>query len=244
MIDRMAIFIVSHNGSRDVLDLTLPILKKYLDDRFDIYIGCNCAPNLPDSSLERFIEAENSNWKLETAEQLEKLKEYGYSKVFLCLDDFLFTRFDKDFLFDLYQLSQEKEIDYLTLRRPALSIFSLFRSKLKKTKVHAIESSYAYYSSLQCSIWNIEHLIHMVSLSKDIWHFEKLKSNKKHFWIDQKKIRYFHIVEKGLWDSKRIAAIQKWYPDFDFSKRGVFRNSVVLFKLRRLFRFFTGVYDK
>ena len=207
MKNKFAIFINSSDNTNDIANIFVIFFEKFIKNiDIKIFVGTNnLVPSFKDCEVIP-IKVNKSNWKKETIEQISIIKrEYEEIEYIIpILDDFAFIKeFDFKNLSSLFKLVYDENLFYLRLKKIEESIFT----PKKKIKFHnqrkeliEIRNNHPYYSSLQVAIWNISHYMATLQKCENIWKFEKINLNIKHYSVCKSLLTYIHIVEKGEWD--------------------------------------------
>jgi len=102
----------------------------------------------------------------------------------------------------LIEIFKNEKIDYLRLVNIKTSLIMGFIYKLVQFNkpIYRLSKFSPYYSSLQISIWERNHLLKSLKLAKNIWQFEELYIPfSKHYVSTKNIISYRHMVEKSKW---------------------------------------------
>lgn len=203
------IFIISCQNTRDISEYCINSIKKFwIDNNLKIFVGGNENESQIFDSI-YMLKSKKSNWKNETIEQLNIIKnEFSkFKNVILLLDDFIIQeKVNNREIHKIIEIFKNKKLKYLMLKpfegglHTRLKI--LYYRIVKKSKTIEIKKNHPYYYSLQVAIWDIDYLIQSITKSKNIWDFENMNkpSNIKHFSTTSKYLTYKHIIEKGKWD--------------------------------------------
>ena len=238
-----AIFVVSCDKSKDILNHFSKGFNCYWEDNdLPIYVGCNNNYNVEGFEHAKFIQAPISDWKTETLNQLNIVKNINpnISNIILVLDDFIFNKkVDVSRLKSVITVVQEKKIKYLRLKRLEDGVFLKFFQFFSKSNLvgqdyyFKIRYSHPYYSSLQIAIWDFDYLIKSLESCTDIWDFELQKSHSiKHYSVVKNLLNYKHIVEKGQWESYAESYCVKY---IGFFQKGDRKERLTSLYIRTLF---------
>jgi hypothetical protein len=183
----------------------------------------------------------SEGWKKEVFMQIESIKRISNSShVILILDDFVFSYCDTFEVSYLFNNAITNKISYFLFRAPPVSILKKI-SFIFTNKNRIIDKNYRYYSSLQVAVWDIDYFLSVLEKVDDIWSFECQESSERHYYTVKKYMKYHHVVEKGKWDMLRSNWILKNCGFFTPGSRAIFERGVLIFYIRRIKRFFTGV---
>jgi hypothetical protein len=208
---KVAIYIMSCDNTLDVLTHFIVGFKKYWGDcPFDIYIGSNNKNLKLNFANYKILPANKSNWKTETLEQLEIIRKLDsdLTHLIVFLDDFILSNpVSNGRIFEICNYKELDSIKYLRLKRLEDGLFQkciqLFQNKIhiNKELIFKIRKVHPYFSSLQVSLWNLEHLTDTLNQATDIWDFETKKyESLDHYSVTETIIKYKHIVQKGKWE--------------------------------------------
>ena len=199
--------VVSHSGNLDVLQGLAYNFNKFSFQISNSFLLLNS--NIEVKGFENFeiIISKKNSWNSEMKNALNVLKKLGFKKVLLWLDDFYLTKkpnkTDIEFLINNYNKK------YIGLR-PQKNKIKISNIKIRRKSIEKISNDFPYISSLKASIWEIDHFMKILELSKNIWDFEKISiPNITHYQSTKNIFHYHHVVEKGLW---------KYYTPFLFIK--------------------------
>lgn len=204
--------IVTHSGNLDVLK---GLETNFTKHGFRIYNGFVLFnDNINRSPIEGFnpLIVKQGDWISEIRQGLNNLKNRGYSRIVLWLDDFYLTRPVDELEFKRH-IENSDSYPYLGLKRQRNS-FLLKRDCLNG--VCKFNEKFKYYSSLQVAVWDIDHFLNILAKSCNIWDFELQKiKNYYHYEVENSCVSYLHAVEKGRW--KYYTKIF-FYQEFNSSK--------------------------
>jgi hypothetical protein len=217
------IFVSSSDNTFDVFSLVSGnIVEKWSNEALDLFVGLN--KNIAQPPFQT-ISAPVSSWRTELEYQINALPE-KFRYIILILDDFyFFEKVDLNKLTHFVNIVRARHIDYLRLKpleRSGLGKIFLFLRSLIDNKDGIIQlgASEPYYSSLQVAIWDRTHLSKMLSQNGSIWEFEhKVINGSSCYAINQKFLKYEHLVEKGRW-FKHAPNLLNCFDHDSFTKRG------------------------
>lgn len=197
----VAVFICGSDSRIDVLERTLPAVRKFWPAcRYPIYVGLNsCNRPLPVGSP---ILAPPSEWRREFAQQLAQI---DHDHVLVLLDDFLIqAHVDQERLGRLVDAAVRLKLDYLRLIPLGRSLFARamgWRPTEIAPGIQRIGDEHPFYSALQIAIWRKRHLLSMLERPLSIWEFEHQSIREaSHCAIAAgPPIAYSHLVERGRW---------------------------------------------
>jgi hypothetical protein len=197
----MAVFVCSSDSRRDVVDQTLPALKKFWPDcPWPIYIGLNTiARPLP---LGTEILALPSQWQREFLTQLCQITQ---RYVLVALDDFLFEApVNQLRVAGLFQEAMRLQLDYLRLvplGRSLVSRLGANSTARLSADVERVPSRHPFYCAMQVAIWCKSHLEQLLADPVSIWDFERryVPHSMHACIVGAPAIEYHHIVERGRW---------------------------------------------
>lgn len=207
----VGIFVMSCDKTADVADHFVSAFCKYWPQcPYPVYFGVNTFLSHIKLINAIPLEADINDWRHETLDQLDRLREHNphVTHVLVFLDDFILNKYvETDRVSGIVDEASRLDISYLRLKPLEESIWGRIRQHfLPKTTIGGercfkIRRDHPYYSSLQVSLWNLEHLRNMVGKCQNIWSFEnQVGRSKTHYSVFQHLFRYKHIVEKGSWD--------------------------------------------
>jgi len=196
-----AVFICSSDNRLDILDRTLPSVRKFWPAcRYPIYVGLNsCRRALPVGVP---IIAAPSEWRREFGQQLRQIE---HDFVIVLLDDFLIQApVDDARLAHLSEIAVRMNLDYLRLVPLGRSLLARATGRhLAEVGpgIQRVRECHPFYSALQVAIWRKSHLLAMLQQPLSIWEFERqCIRDASHCAIkDHPPIAYRHLVEKGRW---------------------------------------------
>ena len=197
----VAVFICSSDSPWDVLERVLPVLvHRWPDCPYPIYVGVNS--NFGGVPHVNGLLAHRSEWRREATDQLRQVCE---SHVIVVLDDYLFQRkVDQKRLSSLVAEALQRDLPYLRLLPLGRSLAERLRLVTRVRQPGGIEPialGRPFYSSMQISLWEKQHLLAMLEAPGSIWDFEhRQKSGVYHYSIrDSGPFVYRHLVERGHW---------------------------------------------
>lgn len=177
---------------------------------------------------------EKNEWKSEVLETLRFLSG-RYKNVILLLDDFFITELKDNLLNKALECFELENMKNLRLVPPRMQIFKSFyyNFKYRKKDYRKLPHSEPYYSTFQCSIWDIQYLSMKLKNAKNIWDFEHQEYfGFDHYAVIQRVIFYQHLVEKGKW----LPVAKKYIPNGKFNKRPFLKSlkkrSIFISRLR------------
>jgi hypothetical protein len=197
----VAVFICGSDSRIDILERTLPALRKFWPAcRYPIYVGLNsCSRPLP---LGTAILAPPSDWRREFGQQLTRI---DHDHLIVLLDDFLIQApVDQDRFASLIEQAVRMNLDYLRLvplGRSLLARAAGSQPEEISPGIQRIRERHPFYSALQVAIWRRSHLLSMLDRPLSIWEFERqCIPGANHCAITaDPPIAYRHLVEKGRW---------------------------------------------
>ena len=238
-------FINSSDKTHDIATLFLKGFSKYIiNNPLQVYMGVNQKRHKKYKFI-HYIEADKTNWRNETLDQLNILKNnFNIKNVILVLDDFILNK-EKDCseINVLLEIFNNKKLKYLSLKRLNESkIINFIESFKKKDIINKLRYSYPYYSSLQIAVWDIDYLIDNIKYSSSIWNFEHLKRSNNHYQVKDDYFSYRHIVEKGDWNYYTPSYVRKYIGDFNPGNRKVKKNFIgfIIFNIKIISFFVFG----
>jgi len=222
---KVAVFICSSDGRKDILDRVLPSVQKFwVNCPYPIYVGLNsCAPLQIGSP----VLAPTSEWYRECTLQLEQL---SHEYLIVILDDFLIrATVNQTRLEDLVQIVTASTLDYVRLVPVGRSLLERVvgrRSSEFQPGVEQIRAGRPFYSALQIAIWRRAHLQTMLKSPLSIWEFEhKCLAGSVHYAVRERPpFFYRHLVERGRWLPDAKTLLRKADLPADLGTRPVWPN--------------------
>ena len=200
-LEDMAVFVCSSDSRRDVVDQTLPALKKFWPDcPWPIYIGLNTITR--PLTLGSAILAPPSEWHGEFSIQLSQISQ---SYVLVVLDDFLFGEpVNQLRVSKLVQEAMRLQLDYFRLVPLGRSLASRLggrRTSRLSANIEQVPSRHPFYCAMQVAIWRRSHLQRLLTDPISIWDFERryVPQSMHACIVDAPAIAYHHVVERGRW---------------------------------------------
>jgi len=143
-----------------------------------------------------------AGWREELGAQLDSLPaEIEY--VLRIEEDFLFlSPVDGKKLNAIAGLMARGDLAYVSMNPVSRSVFGsvieLVRRKVSKGALRPLSFSEPYYSST-LAIWKRSYLRELVRLPGNIWEFEHVVTNQRHYAVWKPILDYDAIVSKGKW---------------------------------------------
>lgn len=197
----VAVFICSSDNRLDILDRTLPSVRKFWPAcRYPIHVGLNSYGRALTVAVP--IIAAPSEWRREFSQQLTQIEQ---DFVIVLLDDFLIQApVDDARLAHLAEIAVRMNLDYLRLVPLGRSLLDRATGRQPAEVgpgIHRVRERHPFYSALQIAIWRKPHLLAMLEQPLSIWEFERqCIRDASHCAIeDNPPIVYRHLVEKGRW---------------------------------------------
>ena len=200
---KIPILIMSHGQNEPVLRGLYRNWRKWEFDWYKVIVVSNQEYNYEDFAPWDCLLVPRSNWKEEWLLAIRKLKELGYVRFILYLDDFYLT--SRPSLEGLLSACKIRT-NYIRLTPYERPYYQRLFSRQQGCE--SIPRDHPYYSSLQIAIWNLDYFESQLLKASDIWDFERLPG-ANHMSVCKAVFSYRHSVEKGRW---------KWYALLLFRK--------------------------
>ena len=230
--NQLVIFVTSFEDSLDCEKyFELSLLKYWPDCPYKLYLANNAEGRSNYSGQFPLISAPRSDWKGETQHQLMILKERHpeCSHVLMMLDDFVFgSTVNTSMISAVQDLACRNELNYVRLRKVESSFIGSLVLKKDDSGLCLVPQRHPYYSSLQCAIWKIDHLLELLDRCGSIWNFEEQVGDFGHRSTGRTLLHYQHIVEKGMWDTSAEAWCVKTLGFFEPGDRETIRRSSMI----------------
>jgi len=188
-------------------DLFKPVIKNLFKNGdmslFDVYwltTNNNKAKIQTEDYPVNILCVDNADWKREITAQLQELSNVINGNYFiLMLDDFIFHKpFNSRQIYQMAKEAEKRQLNYVRLKKEEKSIFNLVLKLYTASfdNFKTINKSHPYYSSLQLSVWDLQYIETIIERSKNIWDFETIKTDYRHYLCDLR-LPYSHILERG-----------------------------------------------
>jgi hypothetical protein len=147
-----------------------------------------------------------AGWREELGAQLDRLPvEIEY--VLRLEEDFLFlSPVDGARLNAIAEIMLREDFCYVNLhpvrRNLAGRIIEYFRRNISKRPLRPLSFSEPYYSSLTPAIWKRSYLRDLLRQPGNIWEFEHIVTDHRHYAVWEPVLDYDAIVTKGKWSSR------------------------------------------
>jgi hypothetical protein len=144
-----------------------------------------------------------AGWRDELAAQLDRLPpEIEY--VLRLEEDLLFLApVDGEKLDAIAGLMLRDDLVYVNLHPVSGSmlckVVECFRKKLSTQPLRPLSFSQPYYTSLTPAIWKRSYLRELLRRPGNIWEFEHIVTDKRHYAVWEPVLHYDAIVSKGKW---------------------------------------------
>jgi hypothetical protein len=146
-----------------------------------------------------------AGWREELGAQLDSLPtEIEY--VLRIEEDSLFlSPVDGSKLNAIAELMVSEDLAYVNLHPVSRSLLGsaveFLRRKLSKQPLRSLTVSEPYYSSLTPAIWKRSYLRELLRRPGNIWEFEHIVTDRRHYAVWEPVLDYAAIVTKGKWHS-------------------------------------------
>lgn len=147
-----------------------------------------------------------AGWREELGAQLDNLPaEIEY--VLRLEEDFLFlSPVDGKKLNAIAELMVRSDLVYVNLHPVLRNLVGrgveFFRRRLSRQPLRALSFSEPYYSSLTPAIWNRSYLRELLRQPGNIWEFEHIVTNRRHYTVWEPVLDFAAIVTKGKWNPR------------------------------------------
>jgi hypothetical protein len=147
-----------------------------------------------------------AGWRDELGAQLDRLPaEIDY--VLRLEEDYLFlSPVDGARLNAIAEIMLREDLCYVNLdrvrRNVAGRVVEYFRRNMSKQPLRPLSFSEPYYSSLTPAIWKRRYLRDLLRQPGNIWEFEHIVTNQRHYAVWEPVLDYDAIVTKGKWSSR------------------------------------------
>lgn len=224
---RFCVLVNSSDRGSDVFEIVFKNSEKmWLSCDWPRYAGFTTAH--PDLYGFKALTAKGaSGWRAELGAQLDGLPaEIDYvlrlEEDFLCLSPIAGEKLNA-----IAMLMVREDLSYVNLhpvrRNHVGRIIEFFRRKLSKRPLRPLSFSEPYYSSLTPAIWKRSYLRELLRQPGNIWDFEHIVTDRRHYAVWAPVLDYDAIVTKGKWNSRARQQL---------AQRGVDLNSPREFQTR------------
>jgi hypothetical protein len=155
-----------------------------------------------------------TGWREQLGAQLDSLPaEIEY--VLRLEEDFLFlSPVDGEKLNAIAALMVREDLAYVNLHPVARNLpgsaVELVRRKLSRRSVRLLSFSEPYYSSLTPAIWKRSYLRQLLRQPGNIWEFEHIVTDRRHYAVWETVLDYDGIVTKGKWNFRAERQLARW----------------------------------
>jgi len=204
--DSICVFVSSSDRTRDVfLRAFAHFDRMWPTCPFPRYVGLTSHPlNDRIHGFTVVTSKGESRWAQELADQIRALPPY-LEFVVLLLDDFLLLKpVQAQELEQLLRDAVRLDLPYLRLKPADRSwVVSALRRAgaiLSSRRFSRLSRTEPYYSSLQASLWERQHLLECLENAGSIWQFEHIvPTGSAHWTVTRPVLNYRHVVEKAVW---------------------------------------------
>lgn len=142
-------------------------------------------------------------WREQLIAQLDSLPEQIEYVVRLDEDLLFFSRVDGARLNAIAEEVLRADLVYVSLLPIARSllggVFEFVRRKLSRQPLRPLSFSEPYYSSLNPAIWKRSYLRDLLRQPGNVWEFEHIVTDKRHYAVWERVLDFDAIVAKGKW---------------------------------------------
>jgi hypothetical protein len=170
-----------------------------------------------------------AGWRDELGAQLDRLPaEIDY--VLRLEEDYLFlSPVDGAKLNAIAEIMLREGLCYVNLdrvrRNLAGRVVEYFRRNINKRPLRPLSFSEPYYSSLTPAIWKRSYLRGLLRQPGNIWEFEHIVTDQRHYAVWEPVLDYDAIVTKGKWSSRAREQLALQGLDFNSSREFQTRQS-------------------
>jgi hypothetical protein len=226
---RFCVLVNSSDRGRDVFETVFrnsERIWRYCD--WPRYVGFTSQH--PDMYGFRAVAANGAvGWRDELGAQLDSLpKEIEY--VLRLEEDYLFlSPVGGEKLNAVAELMARHGLSYVNLHPVRRNLvgraIEYLRRKLSKRPLRPLAFSEPYYSSLTPAIWNRSYLRELLRQPGNIWEFEHIVTDRRHYAVWEPVLDYDAIVTKGKWSLRAPQLLAQQGLNFDSRREFQTRES-------------------
>jgi len=200
---RFCVLVTSSDRARDVFEIVFQNAETIWRDcdwpRFVCFTGKH--PNLYGFTA---VAAKGpSHWRQEVGDYIDALPEHIEYVLRIDEDALFMSPVDADKLNDIADLMVRENLSYVSLipvsRNIPGRIIEYFRRKFDKRPLRPLSFTEPYYSAVGLAIWKRGYLRSLLHQPGNIWEFEHIVTNERHYAVWQPVLDQDQIVTKGRW---------------------------------------------
>lgn len=210
---RFCVLVNSSDGARDIFEIVFQKSQAmWASCDWPRYVGFTS--QYPDMYGFKAIATKGpGTWREQLGAQLDRLPaEIEY--VLRLEEDMLFSSpVDGDKLNALAEIMLREDLVYVNLHPVLGSVVGnaaeFFRKKLSRQPLRPLSFSQPYYSSLTPAIWKRSYLRDLLRQPGNIWEFEHIVTDRRHYAVWEPVLHYAAIVTKGKWHPRARLLLER-----------------------------------